>query len=139
MERPLLSGYRLFDFPVRGDERGSLVALERATGVPFDIARVYFIYRTQRGVSRAFHAHRKLRQLAICVCGSCTMILDDGHERVELRLEEPNVAIEIGPMIWHELHDFSPDSVVAVLADAPYDESDYIRDHAEFVELARLG
>lgn len=126
-------------FPVRGDERGSLVALERATGVPFDVARVYFIYGTQPGVSRGFHAHRQLRQLAVCVAGSCTMILDDGKQRAELRLDEPELGVEIGPMIWHEMHDFSPDCVVAVLADAPYDEGDYIRDHAEFKKLARLA
>ena len=47
MERNLLEGCRLISLSVRGDERGSLIPLERATGVPFDIARVYFIYERQ--------------------------------------------------------------------------------------------
>ena len=139
VERNLPQGCRLIPLPVRGDERGSLIPLERATGVPFDIARAYFIYNTQPGVSRGFHAHRSLRQLAFSIAGSCTMIVDDGSQRVEIRLDRPDLALEIGPMIWREMHDFSPDCVVAVLADAPYVEADYIRDYAEFTKVARLG
>jgi len=138
VERNLPEGCRLISLSVRGDERGSLIPLERATGVPFDIARVYFIYGTQPGVSRGFHAHRQLRQLAICIAGSCTMVLDDGRKRTELRLDRPDAALEIGPMIWHEMHDFSPDCVIVVAADAPYSEGDYIRDYAEFAELAPI-
>ena len=37
-----------------------------------------------------------------------------------------------GPMIWREIHDLSPDAVLMVLADAPYDESDYIRSYEDF-------
>lgn len=139
VERNSGIGSGLLRFPVRGDERGSLVALEHATGVPFDIARVYFVYGTRPGVSRGFHAHRQLRQLAVCVAGSCTMVLDDGGSRTDHRLDAPDLGIEIPPMIWHEMHDFSPDCVVAVLADAPYDEADYIRDYAEFRKLVQLG
>lgn len=67
------------------------------------------------------------------------MVLDDGRARSELRLDRPEVAVEIGPMVWHEMHDFSSDCIMAVLAEAPYDESDYIRDYDQFAELAPLG
>jgi dTDP-4-dehydrorhamnose 3,5-epimerase len=139
VEQHLPEGCRLHSLRVRGDERGSLIALERATGLPFDIARVYVIYETQPGVSRGFHAHRHLRQLAICVAGSCTMVLDNGMTRTELRLDRPDAALEIGSMIWREMHDFSPDCVVVVLADRPYDEADYIRDYSQFTELVSRG
>ena len=55
------------NFPSLGDERGSLVALEGAQTVPFEIKRVYYIFATQPGVVRGFHAHRKLQQVAVCV------------------------------------------------------------------------
>lgn len=139
MEQDLPEGCRRISLPVRGDARGSLISLERATGVPFEIARVYFVFDTQPGVSRGFHAHRQLRQLVFCVAGSCNMVLDDGRARSELRLDRPEVAVEIGPMVWHEMHDFSSDCILAVLAEAPYDESDYIRDYSQFAELAPLG
>ena len=118
---------------VRSDERGNLVAIEGGREVPFDIARVYYLYGTAAGVERGFHAHKRLRQMAIAVSGSCTMMLDDGTTRTDVRLDHPAVGVMIEPMVWHEMRDFSGDCVLLVLADAAYDEGDYIRDHDQFV------
>ncbi len=125
-------GSDLVKFDIRGDERGSLVAVEGGNDVPFDIARVYYVFGTVEGVSRGFHAHRNLRQVAIAVQGSCTMLLDDGHDRRSVHLDDPSVGLHIGPMTWREMHDFTPDCVLLVLANQPYDESDYIRVYEEF-------
>ncbi|HEX8555188.1 MAG TPA: FdtA/QdtA family cupin domain-containing protein [Sphingomonas sp.] len=130
---------RLHRFPVLGDARGSLIALESGREVPFAIARVYYIFGTQAGVSRGFHAHRQLTQLAVCVSGSCTMLLDSGQAQERVVLDRPDLAVEIAPMVWHEMHDFSADCVLAVLADDIYDEADYIRNYADFTALVRTG
>jgi dTDP-4-dehydrorhamnose 3,5-epimerase len=135
VSQDLPKGCREIDLARRGDERGLLVALEASTGVPFDIRRAYFIYDTRDGVVRGLHAHRTLEQLAVCVTGECTMLLDDGSTRAEVRLAEPHKGLLIPPLVWHEMSDFSPGAVLLVLASAPYDESDYIRDYAEFQEL----
>ena len=50
-----------------GDDRGSLVVLEHNKQVPFNIERVYYIFATEKGVSRGFHAHKELEQIAICI------------------------------------------------------------------------
>jgi hypothetical protein len=39
--------------------------------------------------------------------------------------------------MWREMHDFSDDCVLMVLADQLYDESDYIRKYEDFLRLAR--
>lgn len=39
-------------------------------------------------------------------------------------------------MIWREIENFSGGSVCLVLASAPYDESDYIRDYENFRSAA---
>ena len=36
-------------------------------------------------------------------------------------------------MVWHEMYDYSSDCVLMVLADDFYDESDYIRNYADFI------
>ena len=122
------------NFPPLGDDRGSLVALESSKTVPFDIKRVYYIFGTQPGVARGFHAHRKLQQVAVCVTGKCRMILDDGIHREEAWLDSPTKGLIIGDRIWREMHDFSSDCVLLVLASEYYDEADYIRDYAHFKE-----
>ena len=121
------------NLPPLGDERGSLVALEAAKTIPFDIQRVYYLFDTKPGVSRGFHAHKKLQQVAVCVTGQCRMVLDDGKERKEVWLDSSVKGIALPPMVWHEMHDFSPDCVLLVLASEHYDETDYIRNYDDFL------
>jgi len=129
------------DFESLGDERGGLVALELGIGktVPFDVRRVYYIHRTEEGVSRGFHAHRSLKQIAIAVSGRCRIVLDNGRNREEAWLDSPLRGLVIGDYTWRELHDFSPDCIVLVLASEHYDESDYIRDYQMFIEESQSG
>lgn len=127
------------DFQSLGDTRGSLVALEigMEKAVPFDIKRVYYIYQTGEGVSRGFHAHRNLKQVAICVAGQCRMVLDNGKEREEVWMNSATRGLLIESMVWREMHDFSRNCVLVVLASEHYDESDYIRNYETFVGLSR--
>jgi dTDP-4-dehydrorhamnose 3,5-epimerase-like enzyme len=129
-----MSLVKWIDFQSLGDSRGSLVALEigMERNVPFDIKRVYYIYETGKGVSRGFHAHRNLKQVAICVSGTFRMILDDGVNREEIWMNDPTKGLLIESMVWREMHDFSDECVLLVLASEHYDESDYIRKYDEF-------
>jgi dTDP-4-dehydrorhamnose 3,5-epimerase-like enzyme len=131
-----LPGCRLLPLAVKGDERGRLVAVEGMADAPFPIARVYYVYGTSPGTVRGLHAHKALNQMAVAVAGSCSMLLDNGDKRVTARLDDPATALILPPMVWHEMSDFSPDCVLMVLADAAYDEGDYIRDYDRFLVLA---
>lgn len=124
-----------FNAQQHGDSRGQLVALEENKEIPFHIKRVYYIYDTQNGVRRGFHAHRSLKQLLICVHGSCKVLLDDGTEKEVVTLDKPYEGIFIQSNMWREMYDFSPGAVLLVLASEIYDESDYIRDYNKFLEL----
>jgi dTDP-4-dehydrorhamnose 3,5-epimerase-like enzyme len=123
---------RYVDFKVRGDDLGWLVALEGGHEVPFALKRVYYIFGTRGGVRRGKHAHRKLNQMMVCITGSCSVLLDDGATREDVRLTRNDIGLMIDPMVWHEMYDFSNDCVLLVLADDWYDEADYIRDYARF-------
>lgn len=124
---------KLIEFEEHGDDRGTLVALEQQKNVPFEIKRVYYMYDTTDGTRRGFHAHKKLKQVLICVNGSCTIYLDNGAETAEVPLTTPNIGLMLDSAIWREMHHFSPDAVLMVLASELYDESDYIRDYDEFL------
>ena len=132
-----MSLVRWIDFKSLGDERGSLVAVEigMEKAIPFDIKRVYYIYHTAQGVSRGFHAHKNLKQVAICVAGKCRMVLDNGQARQEAWLDSPTRGLLIEDMVWREMHDFTKDCVLLVLASEHYDESDYIRNYPDFLAL----
>jgi dTDP-4-dehydrorhamnose 3,5-epimerase-like enzyme len=125
---------RWIEFQSLNDQRGNLVAVEIGPGwvVPFDVKRVYYMFDTGRGVSRGFHAHRELKQVAVCLAGRCRMVLDDGMRREESWLDSPTRGLLIEGMVWREMHDFSPDCVLLVFASEHYDEDDYIRDYEVF-------
>lgn len=67
------------------------------------------------------------------------MILDNGNERVETWLDSPTNGLLIDGLVWREMHDFSEDCILLVLASEHYDESDYIRDYDEFLKIANEG
>jgi len=126
---------RMINLEIMGDDRGSLIALEEMQNIPFEIKRVYYIFGTKKDVRRGLHAHKTLRQVAICLHGSCKFHLDDGHNNREVILDRPDIGLYIDTLIWREMSDFSPDCVLVVLASDHYNESDYIRDHAKFMEI----
>lgn len=117
-----------------GDERGTLISLEQMKNIPFEIKRVYYMFDTVHGVRRGFHAHKCLKQILICVKGSCKILLDDGTEKTEVILDRPNKGLIIDSHIWREMFDFSEDAVLMVLASELYDEADYIRNYDEFIK-----
>ena len=134
-----MKNVKWIQFQELGDERGSLVAIEigNQKEIPFDVKRVYYIYRTEEGVSRGYHAHKRLKQVAFAISGRCQMILDDGTVRSTVTLDSPTKGILIENFVWREMHNFSHDCVLLVLASEHYDEADYIRDYEVFQEISR--
>ena len=128
---------KLIPLQSHGDERGSLVALEEGENIPFGVKRIYYIFNTKDGVRRGFHAHKKLKQVAVAVSGSCCFVLDDGRERKEVFLNDPKQGLLIESFMWREMYNFSEDCVLMVLADQHYDESDYIRDYSDFLKQVK--
>ena len=125
---------KLIDLPSLGDERGSLVAIEGNKNIPFDIKRVYYIFGTQKDIARGFHAHKELNQVAVCITGKCRMLLDNGNTKENVWMDSATKGVLIEDMVWHEMHDFSDDCVLLVLASDIYDESDYIRNYQAFIK-----
>ena len=128
---------KIIQLEEHGDDRGTLIALEQMKNVPFEIKRVYYMYDTGSGVRRGFHAHKNLKQMLVCVHGTCKILLDDGKEKAEILLDCPNKGLLIESHIWREMFDFSPEAVLMVLASDYYKEEDYIRDYEEFLMLVQ--
>jgi len=91
------------------------------------------------GIRRGFHAHKRLNQLFVCVAGSCKLSLSDGKKEETIDMTAFGSALSVGPGLWRVISDLSPDCVLMVLADRPYEEDDYIRDFAAFKETCVHG
>jgi dTDP-4-dehydrorhamnose 3,5-epimerase-like enzyme len=131
-----MSLIQLLELPIFGDGRGDLVSIEAEKHIPFQIKRVYCLFNLGEH-SRGMHAHRQLQQLAFCVHGSCRFVLDDGVTREDVVLSDPTKGLLIGNLIWREMHDFTDDCVIMVLASEYFSEADYVRDYATFLDATR--
>ncbi|PJK27896.1 sugar 3,4-ketoisomerase [Minwuia thermotolerans] len=127
---------QLIDLPVVTDPRGDLTFVEGGNHVPFDIARVYYLYNVPVDAERGGHAHRQLQQVVFALSGSFRLRVDDGKAREEYWLRDPRQGAFINRLIWREMDRFSQGAVCMVLASHPYDETDYIRDYDEFLQAA---
>ena len=130
---------KTINFTTIQDERGALSFFEIGQNkqVPFAVKRVYYLFNLNEK-ERGFHAHKELQQLIICVSGSCSMVLDDGKERKIVELSKPNQGLLIDKMIWREICNIAPNTVIVVLASEYYDESDYIRNYDEFLNTVSI-
>lgn len=131
-----MSLIQLLELQVLGDGRGDLIAIEAGKHISFQIKRVYYLFNLGEH-ARGMHAHRQLQQLAVCVHGSCRFVLDDGCRREDIVLSDPTKGLLIGNLVWREMHDFTDDCVIMVLASDYYTEADYIRDYATFLDVVR--
>lgn len=125
---------KIIDLPKITDPRGNLTFVEGGNHIPFNIARVYYLYDVPGGATRGGHAHRELQQLMVAMSGSFDVMLDDGREKRRVHLNRPYQGLIIPNMIWRELDNFSSGSVCMVLASHPYEEADYYRDYGEFLK-----
>lgn len=122
----------LVDLTKMIDPRGNLTVAEGMKDVPFDVARVYWVYDVPAGECRGGHAHRHCREFIVAVSGSFNVTLDNGSDKRTFHLNHPYQGLLVETDIWRTLDDFSSGSVCLVLASDPFLEEDYIRDYDQF-------
>jgi hypothetical protein len=132
-----IEGVRLIDLPKIVDPRGNLTFVEGARQVPFEIKRVYYLYDVPGGSARGGHAHRDLQQFIVAISGSFDVVLSQGPNRHRFHLNRSYYGLFVPQMVWRELDNFSSGAVCLVLASELYDEGDYYRDEAAFIEALR--
>lgn len=63
--------------------------------------------------------------------------ITDGKEEYVVELNKPIMGVHLPKLIWKDVYDFSPDSVLLVLASTHYDGKEYIRNYDEYIDIMR--
>jgi dTDP-4-dehydrorhamnose 3,5-epimerase-like enzyme len=134
-----LNEARIINLPRVPDPRGNLTFIEGGRHVPFPIRRVYYLYDVPGGETRGGHAHKQLEQFIIAASGSFDVLVDDGKQRQRFFLNRSYYGLYLPRMVWRELENFSSGSVCLVLASEVFEESDYFRDHQQFLDALRTS
>lgn len=127
----------VYEFPRIYNRSGNITPIQGKLNIPFEIARVFYIYDIPGGESRGAHAHKECHQFLIAASGSFDVFMDDGINKKNATLNRPYFGLHIPPLIWaHELN-FSSGAICLVLTSMKYDPGDYIRDYDKF--LRQIG
>ena len=129
---------KLIDLKLKGDKRGKLIAVEDFE-IPFKIKRIFYIFETSKDTERGVHSHFKTKQLLIALSGSCKVVLDDGTTKETFILDNNRKALFQDKMVWGNMSEFSTNCIVLVLADRPYEKSDYIFDYQNFLNELKIN
>lgn len=119
------------------NEIGNLVPLEYNTNLPFEIKRIFYTYNVPFENNRGAHAYYNTEQVLICISGKLKIKCFDGIDTKIYELNSPNEALYISPKTWRTTFEHSSDAVLLVLASLEYNESDYIRDYNQFLEVVK--
>nr|WP_306446851.1 FdtA/QdtA family cupin domain-containing protein [Odoribacter splanchnicus] len=124
----------IIELPRIGNEKGNITVVHGRVNLPFDIARVFYLYDIPGGEARGAHAHKMCHQFLVAASGSFEILLDDGHNKRTVTLNRPYYGLHIPPGIWASEQSFSSGSICLVLTSHVYDEADYIRDYKSYLK-----
>ena len=132
-----ISEVRQIELPCIRDPRGNLTFIQNKSHLPFDIARVYWLYDVPSDGRRDGHAFMRQHELIVSLSGSFDVTVGDATGSRTFTLNRPFAGLLVPPMTWRSLQNFSTNSAGMVLASTLYDPADYVRDHDEFIRIAR--
>jgi dTDP-4-dehydrorhamnose 3,5-epimerase-like enzyme len=120
------------------DPRGVLVPVELERQIPFPVHRIFWVHDVPRGGVRGGHAHKLCHQYAACVAGSVEVEVFDGTTERTMSLVAGD-ALHIPPGIFSTERFATPETVLVVLCDRPYEAEDYLNDKRAVAALMRSG
>ena len=127
----------VIELPRIENAKGNITPVHSGINLPFEIARIFYLYDIAGGEARGAHAHRECHQFLVAASGSFEVVLDDGYNKRTVTLNRPYFGLHIPPGIWAAEQGFSSGSICLVLTSHIYDEADYIRDYASFINYTR--
>ena len=119
------------------DPRGKLTPLKFSECLGFLPVRIFYLTEAGAEVVRGDHAHRNCTQAIQCINGKVQVSVHDGSKIERIILQNVQEVFLIPPMHWVSLKMISPETKIAVFASHDYEESEYIRNFQEFLELSK--
>ena len=103
----------------------------------FIIKRIFSI-KAKKNSIRGEHAHKKCRQILYCLEGEIKVELTNGLKKKTIILTPKSDAILIPCYTWASQKFNKRKSILNVICDKNFSESDYIRDYQKFLRIKKI-
>jgi dTDP-4-dehydrorhamnose 3,5-epimerase-like enzyme len=113
-------------------DSGDLTALNKIE--EFDAKRIFYVTGVPKGTVRGYHAHKKDKQLLICIKGAVKVTLDSGASPSEFYLEEGK-SLFMDTLIWGTQEYMTGDDILLVLCSEEHDPDEYITNYFNFLKI----
>ena len=117
----------------RSDAKSATLSVLEFDELPFLPHRIYFMQDFVLGTTRGNHAHKKLDQVFLVLAGELTIEVRRGKASEVFKMNKSSGQLFLKCGAWRVISNASQDALLMVLASAPYDESDYIRDWDQYI------
>ena len=104
--------------------------------IPFTVKRIFSV-TSSKNITRGFHAHHNCKQLLVCISGKIEIVTDDSKNKKKYVLEPNGKSVFINNKVWAEQKYLENNSVLLTFCDLEYDETDYIRDYKDFLNIIK--
>ena len=125
---------KLVSFPKILDKRGNLSVIESDNHIPFIIQRTHLIYDVPGGEIRGGHAFIKQKEMIVALSGSLDIIVFDGVKEQKFTLNRSYQGLYIPNGLWRHMENFATNTLVLVISNTNYDETDYIRNKKSYID-----
>jgi UDP-2-acetamido-3-amino-2,3-dideoxy-glucuronate N-acetyltransferase len=116
---------RLVDFPVQTESRGSLTPFSFAR-LPVPPRHAFIVRSVPAGTTRGRHALKNTQQLLICLAGQVSVELREAARSETVVLDRPAIGLFIAEQLWAAQTYLTAETILLVLASAPYDPDNYV-------------
>lgn len=124
----------IIEFSSFGKSEEGYLSIASANDLPFKIQRVFWTYQTPSDIIRGKHAHHTTQMVIIAVQGSIRVDCVGKWGQNTFILDSPKIGLYIPSYCWHSMH-YSHQALQLVIADTDYNESDYIRNFDDFINI----
>lgn len=114
---------KIIQIPTHIDNRGSLSVIDDL--LPFEIKRVYYVYKTT--APRGGHSHKYSSTFLIAINGKVNIRLKNNDTDCNYELNSPNFGLLVNPGDWISF-ECSNDGILLCLSSHAHNKDDYVYD-----------
>lgn len=113
---------KMIQLPRFLDSRGNLSFIEGLNHIPFKINSVYWLYEISNKVTRQAKTYKLKEQFILCLSGCFDVVTVIDNAEKKFTLNQAYVGLYIPNNIWHQMVNFSSNSIALVITSTSSDQ-----------------